>query len=208
MMNAAVRKLLHDLEEQGRAHDAREADRSRKLLNLQPDTAEIVSMLARGSGAKRVLEIGTSNGYSTIWLAASVAPAGGCVISIDRSPEKQKMARENLAKAGLSESVELRCGDATEMVAALAGPFDFVFFDADRIDAHKQLVLLLPKLAPLAFLLADNALSHPAELAHYLAMIKGLKDVQHALIPVGKGLSVALAGPNLGNFTPEPSNGK
>ncbi len=99
-MNAAVRKLLNELEEQGRAHDARETDRSRKLLNLQPDTAQIVSMLARGSRAKRVLEIGTSNGYSTIWLAASVVPAGGRVISIDRSPEKHKMARENLAKAG------------------------------------------------------------------------------------------------------------
>lgn len=193
MMNAEVRKLLNALEEQGRAHDAVETDRSRKVLNLEPETAQIVSMLARGSQARRVLEIGTSNGYSTIWLAASVAPAGGRVISIDRSPEKQKMARENLAKAGLLEHVELRCGDATEIVAALAGPFDFVLFDADRIDAHKQLALLLPKLAPSAFLLADNALSHPAELAGYLTMIKGLQHVQHALIPVGKGLSVALA---------------
>jgi predicted O-methyltransferase YrrM len=194
MMNAEVRKLLNDLEEQGRAHDAVETDRSRKVLNLGPETAQIVSMLARGSQARRVLEIGTSNGYSTIWLAASVAPAGGRVTSIDRSPEKQKMARENLAKAGLLEHVELRCGDATEIIATLAGPFDFVFFDADRIDAHKQLALLLPKLAPSAFLLADNALSHPAELADYLTMIKSLEDVQHTLIPVGKGLSVALTG--------------
>jgi predicted O-methyltransferase YrrM len=193
-MNAEVRKVLNELEQQGLAHDARETDRSRKVLNLQPDTAQIVSLLARGSGAKRVLEIGTSNGYSTIWLAVSVAPAGGRVISIDRSAEKQKMARKNLEKAGLSEHVELRCGDATEIVAALAGPFDFVFFDADRIDAHKQLALLLPKLAPSAFLLADNAVSHPAELANYLAMVQDLKDVQHALIPVGKGLSIALTG--------------
>jgi predicted O-methyltransferase YrrM len=193
-MNAEVRKLLNELEQQGLAHDARETERSRKVLNLQPDTAQIVSLLARGSGAKRVLEIGTSNGYSTIWLAASVAPAGGRVISIDRSAEKQKMARENLAKAGLSEHVELHCGDATEIVAALAGPFDFVFFDADRIDAHNQLALLLPKLTPSAFLLADNTVSHPVEIANYLAMIQGLKDIQHALIPVGKGLSVALTG--------------
>jgi predicted O-methyltransferase YrrM len=194
-MNAAVRKLLEELEEQGRLNDARETERSRKCLNLQPETAEIVSLLARGSRAKLILEIGTSNGYSTIWLAASVAPADGRVISIDRSAEKQKMARENLAKADLLENVELLCGNATDIVAMLAGPFDFVFFDADRIDAHKQLEILLPKLAPMVFLLADNALSHPAELANYLAMIKGLNDVQHALIPVGKGLSVALLGP-------------
>jgi len=193
-MNAEVRRLLRELEEQGRANDTRETDRSRKFLNLDPDTANLVSLLARGSRAKRILEIGTSNGYSTLWLAASMAPEGGRVISIDRNAEKQKLARENLAKAGLLESVELRCGDATEIVAALPGPFDFVFFDADRISAHKQLALLLPKLSPSAFLLADNALSHPAELEDYLAMIKNLKDVQHALIPVGKGLSVALTG--------------
>ena len=195
-MNKEIRKFLHELQEQGRAHDANEADHSRKVLNLEPDSAEIVSMLARGSGAKRVLEIGTSNGYSTIWLAASVTPAGGSVISIDRSIEKQKMARENLSRAGLLEAVDLRCGDATETVAALPGPFDFVFFDADRIDADKQLTLLLPKLAPSAFLVADNALSHPAEIADYLTMINGLDHFQHVLIRVGKGLSVALAGPN------------
>ena len=191
-MNAEIRKLLAELEEQGRAHDARETDRSRKFLNLEPETARIVSLLARGSRATRILEIGTSNGYSTIWLAASVAPAGGRVITIDRSAEKQKMARENLAKTGLLESIELRCGDATEIIAALPGPFDFVFFDADRISAPKQLALLLPKLSPQAFLLADNALSHPAEIADYLAAIQNVNGVQHALIPVGKGLSVAL----------------
>ncbi|MBZ5662562.1 MAG: class I SAM-dependent methyltransferase [Acidobacteriia bacterium] len=193
-MNAEVRKLLVELEDLGQAHDAAESDRSRKFLNLEPETAQIVSMLARGSRATRVLEIGTSTGYSTIWLAASVAPAGGRVISIDRSADKQKMARENLTKAGFLEAVELRCGDATEIVASLAGPFDFVFFDADRISAPTQLVLLLPKLAPAAFLLADNALSHPAEIADYLTAIENLPGIQHALIPVGKGLSVALTG--------------
>jgi len=192
-MNAEIRKLLHELEEQGLAHDAREMDRSRKFLNLEADTARIVSMLARGSKAKRVLEIGTSNGYSTIWLADAVSAAGGSVISIDRSVEKQKMARENLRRAGLLDRAELLCGNATEVVASLPGPFDFIFFDADRIDAHKQLALLLPKLAPAAFLVADNALSHPGEIAGYLEMIQSLTDFQHVLIPVGKGLSVALA---------------
>ena len=89
-MNAEILKLLAELEEHGRVHDAREADRSHKFLNLEPETARIVSMLARGSRATRVLEIGTSNGYSTIWLAAAVTSAGGRVISIDRSIEKKR----------------------------------------------------------------------------------------------------------------------
>ena len=193
-MNAEIRKFLKELEEQGQLHDAREPEHSRKMLNLEPDTAEIVSILARSSGAKRVLEIGTSNGYSTIWLAASVGPAGGRVISIERSPEKQAMARDNLSKAGLLEYVDLRLGDATEVVKTLPGPFDFVFFDADRTSAPGQLAVILSKLAPRALILADNVLSHPDQIAGYLTMIKGLGQLQHVIIPVGKGLSVAFAG--------------
>jgi predicted O-methyltransferase YrrM len=139
------------------------------------------------------LEIGTSNGYSTIWLAASVGPEGGRVISIDRSREKHRMARDNLLTVSLSQYVDLRLGDATEVIQTLPGPFDFVFFDADRTSAPGQLTLLLPKLAPQALILADNVLSHPEEIAGYLRMIKSLEQLQHVLIPVGKGLSVAFA---------------
>jgi predicted O-methyltransferase YrrM len=176
-MNAELRAFLRKLEEQGRTHDAQESEHSRKLLNLEPETAEIVSILARSISARRVLEIGTSNGYSTIWLAAAIGPEGGRVITIDRSPEKQEMARANLAQAGVLKT--------------LPGPFDFVFFDADRISAPEQLALLLPKLAHPALILADNALSHPDQIAGYLAAIAGLQNVQHIVIPVGKGLSVA-----------------
>src|SRR5260370_39519045 len=155
-------------------HDAREPEHSRKLLNLEPETAEIVSILARSSRARRILEIGTSNGYSTIWLAASVGPEGGRVVSIDRSRDKHRMAHDNLLATGLLQYVDLRLGDATEVINTLPGPFDFVFFDADRTSAPGQCALLLRQLTPQALILADNALSHPDEFAAYLAMIKSL----------------------------------
>lgn len=189
-LTSEIRALLGQLEEHGRGHDAWESEHKRRMLNLEPETAELVSILARSIGARRVLEIGTSNGYSTIWLAASIGPLGGRVISIDRSPEKQQMARENLSRAGLADYVDLRCGDATEVVAALPGPFDFVLFDADRKSAPEQLKTLLPKLESKALVLADNALSHPAEIADYIRMIDSLEDFQHTVVPVGKGLSV------------------
>ena len=185
-----VRKVLKELEEGGKAHDAAEPEHSRRMLNLEPETAELVSILARSSGARHALEIGTSNGYSTIWLAASIGPDGGRVISIDRRPEKHKMARENLSRAGLVEFVDLRCGDATELVATLPGPFDFVIFDADRKSAPEQLKILVPKLESRALVLADNALSHPAEIAEYIKMVESLNEFQHAVVPIGKGLSV------------------
>jgi predicted O-methyltransferase YrrM len=190
-MNAELREFLKQLQDHGRAHDASESEHPRKLLNLEPDTAELVSILARSSGAKHVLELGTSNGYSTIWLAASIGPTGGRVITIDRSPEKQKMARENLSKVGLLQYVDCQCGEATEIVRTLPGRFDFVLFDADRKSAPAQLTLLLPKLAPKALVLADNVLSHPAEIADYLAMIENLPQFQHVVAPTGKGLSIA-----------------
>ena len=192
-MNPEIRNLLKKLAEHAQAHDAGESEHSRKLLNLEPETAELVSILARSSRARRVLEIGTSNGYSTIWLAASVGPAGGRIISIDRSRDKHKMAHDNLLAAGLLQHVDLRLGDATEVVKTLPGPFDFVLFDADRTSAPGQLALLLPKLAPQGLILADNALSHPDEIAGYLTMVKSLKQLQHVLVPIGKGLSVAFA---------------
>ncbi len=191
-MNTGIRNFLRQLEEHGRTYDAQESEHSRKLLNLEPDTAEIVSIFARCSGAKRILEIGTSNGYSTIWLAASVGPAGGHIVSIERNRAKQTMAHDNLLKAGLLQYVDLRLGDATELIKTLPGPIDFVFFDADRTSAPGQLALLLPKLAPKVLILADNALSHPDQIEGYLTMVKGLKQFQHVIIPVGKGLSVAL----------------
>lgn len=185
-----VRKVLKELEESGKAHDAAEPEHARRMLNLEPETAELVSILARSSGARHALEIGTSNGYSTIWLAASIGRDGGRVISIDRRPEKHKMARENLSRAGLVDFVDLRCGDATEVVATLPGPFDFVIFDADRKSAPEQLRILVPKLESRALVLADNALSHPAEIAEYIKMVESLNEFQHAVVPIGKGLSV------------------
>jgi len=200
-MNAKLRAFLKQLEEAGLAHDAQEQEHSRKFLNLEPETAELMSILARSSGTKRVLEIGTSNGYSAIWLAASIGSLNGRVITIDRSAEKQTMARDNLLKAGVLEWVELHLGDATEVIKTLPGPFDLVFFDADRISAPDQLALILPRLARPGLILADNVLSHPDQIAGYLEAIQNIPDIQHVVVPIGKGLSIAFF-PPLGPLRP------
>lgn len=190
-MEEHLTALLAEIAERGREHDARETEHSRKMLNLEPDTARLVYILVRSSGAKRVLEVGTSNGYSTIWLASAVAPNGGRVTTIDVSAEKQALAGENLRRAGLLDLVELRLGKAGAVVKELAGPFDVVFFDADRKGAADNLQVLMPELAPSVLLLADNVLSHPEEIAGYLGAVKNLEDFEHVVVPIGKGLSVA-----------------
>jgi predicted O-methyltransferase YrrM len=193
-MDQNLRELLQAIEKQGLENDARATERPRMMLNLEPASAQLLGILARASGVTRALEIGTSNAYSTLWLAWSLAPAGGRIISIDRNPEKHALARENLRRAGLLDRVELRTGDATEIVRELAGPFDLVFLDADRRKFPEQIQILLPKLADKALLIADNVLSHPEEIADYLKLISSLQDFQHTTVPVGKGLSIAYRG--------------
>ena len=191
MRDAEIRAFLTELYEIGKQNDAREQERSKKMLNLEPETAQFLHILIRSSRRTRLLEIGTSNGYSTIWLAWAASLTGGQVISIDHDADKQAKADTNLRRAGLREVVTLRCGDATEIVARLPGPFDCVFFDADRYSAPAQLSLLMPKLTPDVLILADNVLSHPTEIAAYLKALEALPQFDRVIVPIGKGLSVA-----------------
>ena len=189
-----LQSIFAELETFGQAHDAAEPEHAHKFLNLERDTARLLDILLRAVHAQSVLEIGTSNGYSTLWIAEAMRCTGGRVVSIERSPEKHAMARANLTRAGLVGLVDLRRGDATEIIAALPGPFDAVFFDADRVSAPRQLEMLMPKLAGRALLLADNTLSHPEEIRAYLDAVNALPDFRHIVVPIGKGLSVAQRG--------------
>lgn len=191
MRDADIRVFLTELYESGQRNDAQEQERSKKMLNLEPETAQLLNILIRSSQRTHLLEIGTSNGYSTIWLAWAASVTGGRVISIDRDAHKQVLADANLRRVGLRELVDLRCGDATEIVADLPGPFDCAFFDADRHSAPAQLSLLIPKLAPDVLLLADNVLSHSTEIAAYLRALEALPHFDRVIVPIGKGLSVA-----------------
>jgi predicted O-methyltransferase YrrM len=192
MLSPDVETVLRQLETHGAENDAAAADRSQKLLNLERPTAELLFLWVTASHRRRVLEIGTSNGYSAIWLACAMAQTGGKPLTtIEREPAKAAQARDNLRRAGVQSHAQVIEGDATRLCAALDGPFDCVFFDADRISAPSQLELLLPKLADDALLIADNALSHPDEIAGYLSAVDALPHFDAALIPVGKGLHVA-----------------
>jgi predicted O-methyltransferase YrrM len=199
-MSAGLRTLLTELYARGREHGAREPEHGERLRNLEPETAQLISILIRSGGRRRLLEIGTSNGYSTIWLAWAASRTGWHVASIELDARRQRMADENLRRAGLRGLVDLELGDAPEVVGMLPGPFDLVFFDTDRVSAPAQLERLLPKLAPDVMLLADNVLSHPEEIAPYLTALEGLDGLDRSVVPVGKGLSIAYRGPEDGRL--------
>src|SRR5579864_8924114 len=191
ILSPALMSLLDEIEEFGREQDDAQREHSKKMLNLDPATARLLHFILRSARRRKILEVGTSNGYSTIWIAAAVAPAGGEVISIDRSTDKHALARANLEKAGLEQCVRLVTGEAAKTIPNLAGPFDAVFFDADRINAGTELRLLLPMLAQDVIVAADNASSHPLEIAGYIETIRSLPDFTEFTVPVGKGLNIA-----------------
>jgi predicted O-methyltransferase YrrM len=104
-------------------------------IQVSPAHGKLLHLLARTIGAKRILEIGTLGGYSTIWLARALPP-NGKLITLEASPKHAEIAHANIAAAGLGEKVELRLGPALETLPQLAaeklGPFDFIFIDADK----------------------------------------------------------------------------
>jgi len=188
-----VAAVLEELAAFGRANDASEPDRRRKMLNLEPETAQLIELLVLNGRRLRILEIGTSNGFSAIWLAATLRLLGSTVplITLERDANKVAQARRNVERAGLTDLVHILEGDATSLVASVTGPFDCVFFDADRVSASEQFRLLLPKLTADALVLADNVISHPDESAEFLALIRTRSDFQSVVVPIGKGLLVA-----------------
>ena len=104
-------------------------------ISVTPNQGKLLQLLARMQGARKILELGTLGGYSTIWLARAL-PAGGRLITLEAEPRYAEVAQANIARAGLSELVELRVGPALQTLPELhaegAGPFDLIFIDADK----------------------------------------------------------------------------
>ena len=117
----------------------------------------LLGILVRASGARRVLELGTLGGYSAIWMARAL-PDEGRLISLEAAPHHAEVARANLARAGLSERVEIRVGAALDLLPALAGgdPFDLAFIDADKTSYPAYLEWAIKLVRPGGLIVADN----------------------------------------------------
>ena len=128
-------------------------------INVTPAQGKLLHLLARVQGARRILEIGTLAGYSTIWLARAL-PAGGRVITLESNPAHADLARANSARAGLDDRIEVRLGNALETLPRLADeggrPFDFTFIDADRVNLTEYFEWALKLSRPGSLIIVDN----------------------------------------------------
>ena len=192
-MDAARKRMADELLAASREHDAAQADRLDRFRNVEPETAELLAVLIRATGARRILELGTSNGYSTIWLADAAQATGGRVVSADVDATRTALARGNLTAAGLDGWVELRCEDAGALLAtAPEEAWEFVFLDAERPAYPGYLPDLLRTLAPRGVLAIDNVLSHAQELVEFTALIEREPRLAQTVVPVGAGLRLAV----------------
>jgi predicted O-methyltransferase YrrM len=190
-MDDTLLAFLDELWRAGDENDAHETARPRRMLNITPDTGRLLWILVRAARATRILEVGTSNGYSTIWLADAARATGGHVVTLERDPDKVRLARENFERAGVTRWVEVREGPAAETLAVLPGPFNLVFLDADRPSYRTYLELAVPRLAAGGLLVADNVVSHQAELTDFLARVKAHPELLSVTVPIGKGEEIA-----------------
>jgi predicted O-methyltransferase YrrM len=171
------------------------AMRDEFLLPVGPEAGTFLHSLILARRPRRILELGTSYGYSTLFLADAARQVGAQVVTMELADYKQAYAREQLTEAGLADVVEFHCGDAVAMTAADPGSFDFAL-----LDIWKELYLpcfeaLYPKLEEEGVICADNmiepAMARP-EVRQYRAAVLAKPDLQTTLLPIGMGIELTV----------------
>lgn len=180
-MQADIDGLLAELEELS----AREGG----MWNVGPQGGAFLAWLIRATNARRVLEVGTSNGYSAIWMGRALAaqPEGGVLITLEVEPRKIAMAHENLKRAGLSDTVRVIEGPGVMSLKALGGVFDLVFIDADKPQYTDYLHEIRRLLHPGSIIIADNMTTHPEGTAAYRAAIHADGTLDSVTLPIAGG---------------------
>lgn len=162
------------------------------LLAVGPDTGRLLNILARGLKAPRILELGTSYGYSGIWLAEAARATGGRVTTMELADYKSQHAREMAEKAGLASHIDHQVGDAVKLIGELSFGIDFVLVDLWKDLYVPCLEAFYPKLNPGAIIVADNIfLPDPVAAKLYVEAVRAKPGITSVTLPVGSGIEVS-----------------
>ncbi|MEE4255354.1 MAG: O-methyltransferase [Desulfuromusa sp.] len=187
-MDNSLQKLLSELETFGQSNDRNTNDRSQRMLNITRDTGEFLSVLIRATNAQRVLEIGTSNGYSTLWMGDACRAVGGSVTTVELSEQKFKMAKKNFELSNLSSIIhQCLCNAGGFLSESEDNAYDLVFLDSERSEYSSWWSDIKRVIRPGGLLVVDNAISQPDEIAPFISLIESDPDFTTSLVPVGKG---------------------
>lgn len=169
-------------------------ERDKYLLHVGEEVGHFLSALVVARGARRIVELGTSYGYSTLFLANAARRTGGKVFTIELSAEKQAYAREQIGRAGLGDQVDWLQGDALELLAGLGGPYDFVLLDLWKELYIPCLDLCAPRMAEGGIIAADNILFPEivrADAEAYRQAVRAIPGAESALLPIGQGIELS-----------------
>lgn len=164
------------------------------LICIGPETGRVMHSLVTGLGAKTIVELGASYGYSTLWFADAARRTGGKVHSFELSQSKVDYASARLQRTGLDRYVEFHVGSALDLLPQLAGSIDFVLIDLWKNLYSPCFELLYPKLTQGALVLADN-MTHPESARphaqRYQQLVRSKGDMDSVLLPVGNGVELS-----------------
>lgn len=168
----SLQKLMESMEGKGR-----------QMLSVPRKDGQFLNLLVKASRAKSVLEVGTSQGYSAIWISQALQETGGKLTTIDIDPEKVKLGKANVTKAGLAGRVTFLEGDAHQILPTLEGPFDFVFLDADKEGQPDYFGKLYPKkLAPGGIIAVHNAIRMASAMKEYFDIVTKHPDFDSVVL--------------------------
>ncbi|MEG2803831.1 class I SAM-dependent methyltransferase [Stenotrophomonas sp.] len=188
-----LQALKDELARFGADNDAAHSGRAQRMLNITADTGALLGVLVRATRARQVLEIGTSNGYSTLWLAEAAAAIGGQVTTLEYAADKVALARTTVERSGLGAHVALVHAEATAWLREAAeASVDLLFLDADRSLYLAWWPALRRVLRPGGLLVVDNAVSHAGQMAAFEAQVRGDPAFTSVCVPIGNGELIAV----------------
>ena len=184
-IDAVLRRLYAEDHEQRRLG----LPTSQRTRNIDIESGRFLFLLALGMQAKQIVEIGSSNAVSTIWLASAAKRTGGTVFGTELLPERAEQANHNLAEAGLDSVATVHPGPAAGSLASAAGPFDLVFIDAEKDDYSAYFDLIVDQVRLGGLIVADNVTSH--DCAAYQAMLRSRSDIETVTVTLERGFEIS-----------------
>lgn len=159
--------------------------------NISHESANFLNMLIKISGAKNIVEVGTSNGYSGIWIAKALKKTGGHLTTIEYYEKRIVLALENFKKCEVDDIITIKQGSACEVLETLNDEFDFAFIDANKSEYIKYFELIDPKLKKGGIIVADNITSHAEKVATFVEKIKSDPNYQVEILDFPGGMLLA-----------------
>ena len=191
MIDARARAVLDELERLDAREREKGAPRAERLRQVTPEVGRFLHTLVLATRPRSIVEVGTSGGYSTVWLATAARAVKASVVTLEIDPAKVRRATAGLREAGVDGVATIVEGDAFAYLRERSEPIDFVFLDAEKEDYTAFLDLIVPLLPVGGLLVADNLTSHADDLAEFRRRAESDPRLSAVVVPIGRGELVA-----------------